>query len=68
MLILAGITVLVNAATGLAASGTSESLLHPTLIPAGMLTISPRLETDPANISDRTTLNRADETHPVRSE
>jgi hypothetical protein len=46
MLFLAGLTILVNIGTGLAAPGAPEILLRSTLLPAGILTISPRLETD----------------------
>lgn len=46
MLFLAGLTILVNIGTGLAAPGAPEMLFRSTLLPAGILTISPRLETD----------------------
>lgn len=70
LVFLAGVTVLVNIATGLAAPGTTESLLRSTLLPAGILTISPRLESEPAIISDQnqgnTPLIQEPETHPAR--
>ena len=50
MLFLAGVTILVNIGTGLAAPGAPEILLRSTLLPASILTISPRLETDSASI------------------
>jgi len=70
LVFLAGVTVLVNIATGLAAPGTTESLLRSTLLPAGILTISPRLESEPAIISDPNEgslpLIQQRETHPTR--
>jgi hypothetical protein len=46
MLFLAGTAIMVNIASGLATPGAPASLLRSTLLPAGILTISPRLETD----------------------
>ncbi len=62
ILILAGVTILVNVATGLAASGKPELLLRSTLLPAGILTISPRLETESGEISVQPVLNSKEET------
>ena len=66
MLVIAGAIILVNVATGLAAPGTPESLLRSTLLPAGILTISPRLETESANINGPLQLNRKEETSLVK--
>jgi len=66
MLVIAGAIILVNVVTGLAAPGTPESLLRSTLLPASILTISPRLETESANINGQLQLNRKEETSLVK--